>query len=670
MRSFSRYFTALLLALTAFTLGVTGQSRITGQVVDSLSRKGLSGVPLTVNGPNGFSTQITTNEAGYFELLYTSVDQGQTPERFQLGSAYPNPGSEHTQIEVSLPAAQTLPVQIFNVLGQRVYSAHFALTSGVHRLRISGLSTGMYVAQIGGQFSSFVSLRGSGTIRVRSEAGLVTALQTRTPLKGDTQAAETFTLHIDPFSTYAGKIITSASTDFGVVELGPQRRKITTTITPSSAVTTISTKDGSHRFTNSYFAFLDTLRITASLSGFTPLDTLIATKNSDVNVVYTLKALPKTYNFIITSRHVSQGKTSDLLDDTLYVKLGNELHSFLPDTNGTYTVNINTTNDDVSNAGFWFSDESKSFASWIVGYEGKKELNDRISININTGKRIFNPGRNNEDSKLVFSNFVTPNYEHGQTFDTTKVDINLMNDKEFTTYRIPFTLKAYEDTYSFNAESNTFNTLITRRTNNGLGMVSWDLAPNDSLYIILFDFLIKPSDINDTSTKIDSIGLDMYKSALEQTMNQCINLPYKFKISNAESQDFEDYKNRGNNLLKNKIFIHSEVTSTPNNGVGANLNNNTYNRTFGTSIIPYNGPPNYLQASYAFEEIYQALTGTLEPSGSMLGWITKTLSRDDKKYPVIEYSSEGKLYSDITQTYPVGSIVIRPGFSWVTSMNK
>ena len=72
------------------------------------------------------------------------------PEALTFGQVYPNPSSGEVTVEVAVPEAMAVQVELFNVLGQRIALLHSGpLTPGVHQLRWDGQTPGAGMAASG-----------------------------------------------------------------------------------------------------------------------------------------------------------------------------------------------------------------------------------------------------------------------------------------------------------------------------------------------------------------------------------------------------------------------------------------------------------------------------------------------------------------------------------------
>lgn len=82
------------------------------------------------------------------ELELTLVDE--TPKPFRLSSARPNPFTSSTRLELSIDAATSLRVAVYDALGREVVKLHEGtLQPGTYSLRLdaSNLSPGLYLVR-------------------------------------------------------------------------------------------------------------------------------------------------------------------------------------------------------------------------------------------------------------------------------------------------------------------------------------------------------------------------------------------------------------------------------------------------------------------------------------------------------------------------------------------
>ena len=68
----------------------------------------------------GAPNTVTTDESGSFTLHLGTLPGLALPERFELGSNYPNPFNPSTLIPYQLPAPMRVRLEVFNLLGQRI----------------------------------------------------------------------------------------------------------------------------------------------------------------------------------------------------------------------------------------------------------------------------------------------------------------------------------------------------------------------------------------------------------------------------------------------------------------------------------------------------------------------------------------------------------------------
>jgi hypothetical protein len=101
--------------------------------------------PVRIRIEEGHLTGASDEEDGQLPLQLLIGDQSfvneaaERPEELMLGPVYPNPSSGEVTVEVAVPEAMNVRVELFNVLGQQVGLLHSGeLTAGVHELRWDG----------------------------------------------------------------------------------------------------------------------------------------------------------------------------------------------------------------------------------------------------------------------------------------------------------------------------------------------------------------------------------------------------------------------------------------------------------------------------------------------------------------------------------------------------
>ena len=132
-----------------------------------------------------------TNKNGRTQLTIrpTGVGEKQSgiPNTFTISDNYPNPFSDETQVDFSIPESQTVRVDIYNIIGQRVFSEELPLSSGSYsmNLSISHLTNGIYFLRLQGMEQQTIKLMkvggdvqydtrqlGRGSIQVTSRGGI------------------------------------------------------------------------------------------------------------------------------------------------------------------------------------------------------------------------------------------------------------------------------------------------------------------------------------------------------------------------------------------------------------------------------------------------------------------------------------------------------------------
>ena len=109
------------------------------------------------SGQHAFRLRVVDMD-GSFEYSETVEVGVEHPEKFVLGSAYPNPFNPSTSVTLSVKQTQDVEVGLFDLLGRRVvdvYSGQVeANATREFRIDGSGLTTGLYLIRATGQFDS------------------------------------------------------------------------------------------------------------------------------------------------------------------------------------------------------------------------------------------------------------------------------------------------------------------------------------------------------------------------------------------------------------------------------------------------------------------------------------------------------------------------------------
>ena len=136
------------------------------------------------------------------KLSLTRVNEGQTiiPNTFSMSENYPNPFKDETQVDFAISEHQTVRAEVYNLLGQRMLSDEFTLSSGYFtmNLSLSHLPTGVYFLRFRGKAGGAIKLmkiggdvlydRGvlhRGSIQVTSRSAIDLPLQKTTVESGE-----------------------------------------------------------------------------------------------------------------------------------------------------------------------------------------------------------------------------------------------------------------------------------------------------------------------------------------------------------------------------------------------------------------------------------------------------------------------------------------------------
>lgn len=123
---------------------------VTGKLVDQ-NNAALSGytVKMYIN-PQVYTTTSAANGNFTFNNV-TDVSDEQLPSDYSVSNNFPNPFNPTTRIEVTLPAAGKVKVELFNTIGQRVQDViekEVGAGKSYFDFELNGLPNGVYLAKI------------------------------------------------------------------------------------------------------------------------------------------------------------------------------------------------------------------------------------------------------------------------------------------------------------------------------------------------------------------------------------------------------------------------------------------------------------------------------------------------------------------------------------------
>ncbi len=129
---------------------VLSAQTVTGRVVNQNS-EGLSGLRLQLYiNPNIFITWSDTNGTFTFRNV-TMVEDKLLPEGYIISNNYPNPFNPLTRINITLPKASRVNINLYNITGERVRDViekELGAGNNFVDIELNGLANGFYIARI------------------------------------------------------------------------------------------------------------------------------------------------------------------------------------------------------------------------------------------------------------------------------------------------------------------------------------------------------------------------------------------------------------------------------------------------------------------------------------------------------------------------------------------
>ena len=162
MKSLARI---ILLAELMLGIVIAQDTNFSGKVVNN-SQQGLEGKKVEVFFNQG-SGQIAyhgwTNSQGNFLVNQTSThveQENELPDGYTISQNYPNPFNPRTIINISLPKNSIISLDVFTILGEKVFSSdrkEFLAGNNSLAIELNGLSNGVYIARINIDDKFFIS---------------------------------------------------------------------------------------------------------------------------------------------------------------------------------------------------------------------------------------------------------------------------------------------------------------------------------------------------------------------------------------------------------------------------------------------------------------------------------------------------------------------------------
>lgn len=103
------------------------------------------------NAPGEFWVRVEdTNDCLHTDTIFVDIRTGINENRLMQSRIYPNPITEHATVELNLPAAADVHIQVLSLTGKVVVNDRRAFTAGTtqHILNLSEVSSGVYLVRI------------------------------------------------------------------------------------------------------------------------------------------------------------------------------------------------------------------------------------------------------------------------------------------------------------------------------------------------------------------------------------------------------------------------------------------------------------------------------------------------------------------------------------------
>jgi len=113
---------------------------------------------ITNNGISSYSMDIAVDDAIKDSVVSINDSEDRLPLVYKLSQNYPNPFNPTTTIELSLPKANDVLLEVYNMLGQKVFTIHNGkMNAGLHKFEFdaSRFASGVYFYRV--QAGSFIA---------------------------------------------------------------------------------------------------------------------------------------------------------------------------------------------------------------------------------------------------------------------------------------------------------------------------------------------------------------------------------------------------------------------------------------------------------------------------------------------------------------------------------
>ncbi|MCX6150873.1 MAG: T9SS type A sorting domain-containing protein [Ignavibacteriales bacterium] len=141
----------LILLMPFAQFYILSAQTVTGKLVN-ITGEGLSGLQLQLYiSPNVYSTTSGIDGSFTFANISDVETENTLPSGYNISNNYPNPFNPLTRINITLPKASKVKIDLFNIVGERVRSViekDLGAGNNFVDIELNGLANGFYIARI------------------------------------------------------------------------------------------------------------------------------------------------------------------------------------------------------------------------------------------------------------------------------------------------------------------------------------------------------------------------------------------------------------------------------------------------------------------------------------------------------------------------------------------